>query len=386
MRITKVSIDGELDEFGGRALIINTNSSLGTFKTPNRAMTSFEFDYKSQLPFKPTLKNEMSEIVKTFYGDTWSEFRNTNETPYKIKNKIDKYSAKMAYTIKRFYPQIASDTLITKDDIHHLLTIQRVSELDFISMPSLHSSERNFKKISESFVHEVLEEKKEPLIYLDMGLEHDIFKDRYQTLIELSKTDQLHSIGLIYRSHDRYSQNYELLWRNRDQEVLLQMSEVPREFSGNRLTSTMHLLQKVGIDAFSVKLTTYHPDKKENKEDKKKTPLRTVGDVNRFDSRDIVFRRFREWSEHDASLNCNCMICKGRTAKEFVDEYQGEFETYPGQTFNAANRIHEYSLSSGEFEESRKFIRGGELKDYFKTRGGLKACDILFQKNLFEFK
>lgn len=160
---------------------------------------------------------------------------------------------------------------------------------------------------------------------------------------------------------------------------------MPREFSGNRLTSTMHLLQKIGIDAFSVKLTKYYPDKKEDKGAKKATPPRTVGDTNRFDSRDIVFRRFKEWSEDNDSLNCNCLICRGKTAKEFVEEYQGEYETYPGQTFTAANRIHEYSLSSGEFEESRKFIRGGVLKNYFKTRRGLKACDILFQKNLFEF-
>jgi hypothetical protein len=160
------------------------------------------------------------------------------------------------------------------------------------------------------------------------------------------------------------------------------MSEIQREFSGTKLTSTMHLLQKFGIDSFGVKMGTYYPDKEGDRERKP----RTFQETNRFDPNDIVFRRFREWSDHDESLNCNCLVCKGKTAKEFVAEYQGEYETYLGQTFNAANRIHEYYRSTDEFEESRKFIRSGELKEYFKNKDGLRASDIPISKNLFNFK
>jgi hypothetical protein len=208
MRIANVSIEGDLDDFGGRALIVNTDSEVGTFKTPNRAMTSFEFQYKSQLPFRPTLKNQVSEIVERFYGDKWIKFTSTNGSFYRRKNNLDKYSAKMVYTIKRFYPQIASEIIISKEDIHQLLTLQRMGDLDFISMPNLHPSESNFEKISNSFTQEVLADKKEPLIYLDMGLEPHLFRDRFRILLELSHSDQLHSIGLIYRSIERNNQNY----------------------------------------------------------------------------------------------------------------------------------------------------------------------------------
>lgn len=88
MRIANVSIEGDLDDFGGRALIVNTDSEVGTFKTPNRAMTSFEFQYKSQLPFRPTLKNQVSEIVERFYGDKWIKFTSTNGSFYRRKNNL----------------------------------------------------------------------------------------------------------------------------------------------------------------------------------------------------------------------------------------------------------------------------------------------------------
>ena len=75
MRIHSVSIDGELDLFGGRALIINTDK--GVLKTPNRSLTSSEFNYKSKMPFRPPLDNSVSEIVAQFDKDNWENFMNS---------------------------------------------------------------------------------------------------------------------------------------------------------------------------------------------------------------------------------------------------------------------------------------------------------------------
>lgn len=383
MRINKVSLEGDVDEFGGRALAVSTTSDIGTFRTPNRALTSTEFQYKAKLPFPPALNNDISEIVHQLYGKKWTKFMSTNGSFYNGKKNLDSFAAKMAYTIKRYYPQIASETHISDEAIHQIIMLQRAGELDFISMPSLPSLNHMFERTAGKFIEEVLSENEEPLVYLDMGLDPQIFQKRFSALLEFVHTGQIHSIGLIYKSWQRNIRNYEYLWKNRSSEVFLQMSEIPRRTSGTpKLTSTMHLLQKFGIDSFSVRLVT-NPGSKKGREEKDK--LKSFQIKNRFDSTPLVFRPFREWEKHDTSLGCDCPICNGKNATEFIDTYYGEHESYSGATLNAANNLHEYYRSADEFALSRGYILDGELKEYFKNKDGLKSSDIPISKTIFDF-
>lgn len=374
MKITKVSIDGELDEFGGRALIIKTNSSdVGTIKTPVRVLTSPEFQYKAKMPFKPMLNNDISEVISQLYGKKWERFTSLNKPFENEIGKLNSFAGQAAYTIKKYYPQIASGTPISKKDIHRFIMLQRAGELDFISMPSIPSTNTEFDRIADSFTEEILSENEEPLIYVDMGLDQDIFRNRVSTLLDLVHTGQIHTIGLIYRSWTKYEQNYEYIWdKIRPEEVFLQMSEVPREFAHTRTTSTMHLLQKFGIDSFSVRLVT---GRNTNKDAGTETNLNHLLTKRRFDPGPLVFRNFSDWMNHNASLECDCPICTGKTPEEFVGAYRGRYENYPGETFLAANKLHEYYRSTEEFKLSRCYIVDGELKDYFKNKDGLRSSD-----------
>lgn len=382
MRIRKVQLEGDVDEFGGRALAVSTTSDVGTIRTPNRALTSTEFQYKAKLPFSPALNNDVSEIVHQLHGKRWTQFMSTNGSFYNIKKSLDSFAAKMAYTVKRYYPQIKFGTPISDEAIHQMIMLQRSGELDFISMPSIPPSQM-FEKTATSFIEEALSENEEPMVYLDMGLDPKIFQERFSALLEFVHTGQIHSIGLIYRSWHKNIRNYEYLWKNREVEVFLQMSEIPRRTSGTpQLTSTMHLLQKFGIDSFSVKLAQSFGSGKVNKE---KDKLNSFQTKSRFDTRPLIFRQFREWTNHDESLDCDCPICKGKNASEFMDAYYGEHENYAGATLNAANNLHEYYCSTDEFKQSRKYIIDGELKYYFKSKDGLKSSDIPILKTILDF-
>lgn len=371
MRITKISLEGDLDRFGGRALSISTDR--GTFKTPDRAVTSSEFQYKAKLPFEPPLNNYVSEIVGQFYSDNWAKFMKTNGSFSNRRRTIDFFSDKMDYTIKRFFPQLTLGTELDDSSIKQLLELQRMSNLDFISIPSLPATITDFEKISTYFADEVLSESREPLIYLDMGLDLDLFRQRFLALLELSETDQLHSIGLIYRPIHKNIQNYRLIWENRESNVFLQMSGIPRELARTNSTSTMHLLQKWGVDSFSVRIGRYVPPKKGSKEPGPKP----IESTKRFDPVPLDFHKFQDWIDHGESLNCDCPVCKGKNTEEFVTSYTDQCEEYPNQVFNAANRLHEYYQSSNEFSKSREFIKVGELSEYFKSKEGLKKSDIL---------
>lgn len=375
MRIIKVSVDGDLDGFGGRALVVSTNSEIGNFKTPNRALNSQELRYKAKMPFKPPINNSISEIIGQFYGKNWTKFTETDTSKsFEQKQRtMGAYSVQMAYTIKRFYPQIASGTAISNRIIDRFILLQRFGGLDFISMPSLPDIDSEFDKKIEYFIEEVLSEKEEPLVYLDMGLDKDIFEKRFTTLLDLAKCGAIHSIGLIYKKISGHIDNYLFLKDNREEEVLLQMSDVPREYYGPQSTSTMHLLQKFGVDSFSVKMGNAFRDKDEKEPDFKPKPIQAV---KRLDSSSLVFSQFKTWKNHEKSFDCTCAICSGKSVEDFVSTYQGRYEEYPGQTFNCANRLHEYYCSSAEFASSRDYIRHGELRDYFKNKEGLKASDV----------
>lgn len=370
MRITKISLEGDLDRFGGRALSISTDR--GTLKTPNRAVTSSEFQYKAKLPFEPPLNNDVSEIVGQFYSDNWNKFMRTNGSFSSRRRTIDFFSDKMDYTIKRFYPQIKSGTEIDDSSIKQLLELQRMTNLDFISIPNLPTSTSDFEEIATCFADEVISENREPLIYLDMGLDIGIFRDRFLALLEHSETDQIHTIGLVYRPIHKNIQNYRILWENRESNVLLQMSGVPREFSRTNATSTMHLLQKWGIDSFSVRIGRYVPQKGGGEP----THSKPIESTKRFDSIPLVFHKFQDWRDQGNLLNCDCPICKGKSTEDFITSYSDLHEEYPNQVFNAANRLHEYYQSSNEFLRSREFIKGGDLSEYFNAKDGLKKSDI----------
>jgi hypothetical protein len=58
-----------------------------------------------------------------------------------------------------------------------------------------------------------------------------------------------------------------------------------------------------------------------------------------------------------------------------VEVYTSEHEDYQGQTFGAANKLHECYRSLEEFVISRDYIRKGELKEYFKLKFGLNRSD-----------
>ena len=139
-------------------------------------------------------------------------------------------------------------------------------------------------------------------------------------------------------------------------------------------TSTMHLLQKWGIDAFSGRVGTFGSSKNG---DKKPPPREYVlMQTKRLDPGPLVVRRFRTWVEHGEDLDCSCPVCQDKNTEDFLSTYDIETEEYTGQVFNAANRLHDYYRSAGEFNKAREYIKSGELSEYFNEKDGLRRSDV----------
>ncbi len=368
MRIRGVTVDGELSEFGGRALVVRTDR--GELRTPQRVLTSSEIQYKAKLPSEPPINNELSEMVSFFTEDQWEKFLRKNGSFASRLRTLEFYADKMGYSHRRLFPKIPGTAVIDNESVKYLLELQRMSPLDFIMMPSLPPEERRFGKLASAFSEEVITEHREPMVYLDMGLEASLFKIRFNELLELAGTGLVNTIGLLYRPIKDASVNYLHLWRNRESKVLLQMSDVPRTFKG---TSTMHLLQKWGIDAFSVRLNAFRGGG--GGDGSKPRSEFAVSQVRRLDHRSLVFKYFDSWMQRGDDLGCGCPVCKDLTVPAFVERYRDENEAYDGEVFNAATRLHEYYKSSDEFKAGRERIKEGELGKYFQQKEGLRDSD-----------
>jgi len=368
MRITGVSVDGELSEFGGRALIVRTDR--GELKTPQRVLTSSEIQYKAKLPSEPPINNELSEMVSFFTAGQWGNFLSKNGSFASRLRTLEFFGDKMGYTLRRLLPKIPRTAVVDKDSVKYLLELQRMGPLDFIMMPSLPPDEHAFGRLAAAFSEEVLSEHREPMVYLDMGLEASLFRSRFDELMELARTGLVNTVGLLYKPIKDTSVNYLHLWRNREARVLLQMSDVPRGFKG---TSTMHLLQKWGIDAFSVRLNPFRGGRGGDGSEPRREFA--VSRVKRLDHKPLVFRPFDSWTLHGDELGCECPVCRDLTVPGFIERYRDENEAYDGEIFIAATRLHEYFKSSDEFRAGREFIKEGEMAEYFQQKEGLRDSD-----------
>jgi hypothetical protein len=368
VRISNVSIDGELDEFGGRALIVSTDR--GMLKTPQRALTSSELQYKAKLPSDPPINNDLSEIVSFYTTAQWDNFIRQNGSFRSRLRTLEFYGDKMGYTLRRFFPKIPKKVQMDKDSVKYLLELQRMSSLDFITMPNVPSIETRFEELVSGFSEEVLSERREPLVYLDMGLEASLFESRFNELLELADTGLIHTIGLQYKPIKDASVNYLHIWRNREAKVLIQMSDVPRNFGE---TSTMHLLQKWGIDTFSVRLNAFRGGGKGDGSGYRR-PF-DYSTIRRLDQKPLLFKEFSSWMHSGNDLDCECPVCRNHTISDFVDKFTDVTESYDGEIFSAATRLHEYYMSSEEFKKGRDYIRNGELDEYFQRKDGLRESD-----------
>lgn len=370
MRIHSVKLKGDPDPFGGRVLEVKTDKF--AFRTPDRAVTSQEFQSKAKLPHEPALNNNISEVIGRFYKSDWDKFMETNGSFSSRLRTLEFYTDKMSYTAKRFFPNLSSEIKIDLSGIKLLLELQRMCNLDFITLPNLSADIGDFKKIVTDFNEEVLGDRREPLVYMDMELEPDIFRDRYLTLLKMAETGLVNSIGLTYRPIRDNVLNYRLIWTNRESNVFLQMSGVPREYRRKTPASTMHLLPKWGIDSYSVKSGSGYWG---NGGKPAKPRIETLYGAKRLDPEPLLVQRFGTWAEKSTQLDCDCPVCKGKNIPEFIEAYDSVHESYPGEVFNAANRLHDHFKGAEELARAREYILDGELSEYFGIKEGLKSTD-----------
>lgn len=372
--IQRVSIDGDLSEFGGRSLRVTTRE--GSFMTPLRAATSTDFNYKADLPLDPPLDSPVAEVIASFPSKLWDAFLNTNGSFASRVRTLSMYSDMMQYSARRFFPKIPRGTEISEWGRRQLVTLQHLSNIEFTTLPPLPGlAPREHGSITERFAEDALSCDREPLVYLNMGDEPDAFREKFDALMALADTDLVRTVGLVYRPLANWIQNYRTVWEHRDRPVLLQMSGVKRMFHPLVPTSTVHLLQKWCIDAFGVGSANVggFPKRPAGVEEE----VERLNSERRFDESQVGFIPFSQWrNRYGEDLHCTCPVCRGHDVGSFLERYSHDADGEISHThFMAGTRLHEFYASSDEFSTSRRFIRDGDLQSYFAERPVLNAAD-----------
>lgn len=392
MTIKKIDLQGEYDAFGGRCLRVKTDK--GTFYTPERRATSSEFEYKQQLPVRGTIDNAVGEIVSDFRDNELNQFLAGNGPFKNRKSRLESLADMMEYSDISFYPQLKKGNLVNSEGLFLFTELQLNTPIDSVSIPPFsHDTFQSYTKILKDYCNGIRNSssgKQEPVPYLDMGLPPEEFKKKAEFIWSLCKEENelLNSMGVIYRPVDSNIQNYLYLHSNRQRNILINASGVERIHSRRVPTSEMHILQRYGIDTYSVKTKRfYNPPNNESKKGKEEINRIELEKLRLYDANTIGVIKIDEWSKrYNTVLNCDCIVCKNNDINSFIDKYaydhNGEINN---QLLIKATKIHELFASTKEFENSKKYIQEGDLKTYFGGKEYLRKVSPISSMSLEQF-
>ncbi|MCK4798839.1 MAG: hypothetical protein KAT05_15795 [Spirochaetes bacterium] len=371
-------------ELWGRSCKVKTDD--GTFETPCRISTTVEFNSKAKIPIDLKIESPFSEAIYEYWHEDLMSLINKNGEFGKKLANLEAQSDIMAYSsLISYYPKLPKGTILDNNNMKVFLELQKNSPIQIASIPDF-KVQTSYEKDLLTYCEYVKDGgHKEPMPILDLGLDHDVFKSRFDSICKNlvdEKTDTVHIIGFIYRNWKNYTPNFDYIFQNKDKEVLYHCLDVDRTYEISRLrrekAHTMHILQRWGFDTYSVKFQRGGGKKTEDENEKIKNKMKEQ-DLNKvllFDRKTIGLFSTEEWEKkYKHNLNCDCEFCHNLSLDDFIEKYGYDVNGNKSrQRLNYASKLHEYYSSSLEFDESRAAIKEDDLKSYFNHKTFLKQA------------
>ncbi len=388
-----IEVKSKTKDEATRARIVRVKlSSSKSFETPTRSATSTEHNYKIQTVDKivsslglgqgpPTsFENEIFQISKLHDIEQLQRFLKKNGTFSNAKNEV--VAKKKAYNDKLviYYPAF-SKKMFYEDNlqlgIENLTTLidfqVTACNLENISIPESHPNQSfdGFKKDLQILSKRAIGHGGKQIIpYLDMGMEHELFIEKYRYLIDSGYP----VIGTVYRSLNEHYPNFRYL-QDRDDDILIICSGVNRYWQSNWTTAYIHVPNFWGIDVTSLESKPAPPKKDQFGNYLPREP-KLIDDIKRFDQSSLGIIKLKSHkNRYGTDLNCDCAVCSGKNIDDFKNEYsrdsKGNIDTDILETFC---KLHETYASTSEFNNERKFIEQDDSKTYIDYHQFLNEC------------
>jgi len=363
------------DEYGPRIVEVKTDK--GNYKTPDRALTSTEGNYKKKVRvLDEPFFNPIFEAIAHFTEDGLNELHTRNGPFARRKTVLSSYVR--AYgdsdVITKFYPQMKKDSSLSVTDTRVLADLQRYCEFDLITIPDLSPNspvdkyERHILQMSEKFISPYTNA--EPIPYVDMAMDEELFKKKVDMIWDNSGTFKV--MGVIFRSPLQHMANYMYLQKKNDRDIWIHASGVNRYYPKNWTTSQIHIPQLYGIDTVSILSQRIGLE----------PPPKPINKIKRYDPNSLGLIEIKKHRElYGNGLNCDCPVCENKSLDDIVKEYTVNHTGKKDVTLlDTWCKLHEAFTSPKEFEKGREMIKSNEFEEYIKSKEYIKEVIGDFKK------
>jgi len=243
------------DPIGARS--IQVRGSKCDFITPERVLTSTESNNRTDvlnfIPFDEPFENRIFEFVGHFTMNDISQLRSKNGIFGKRMQVYRAHCRRYSEMITKFYPRITRRGLLTLPDMRSIVDLQLQCGFDIIAIPEprVDGDVKEYSKNLTKFSDYVRNRNAEPMPYIDMVNENNIFREKLKAVADL--VPNVRCIGLDFRSYTQFYPNFravsEVLG---DTELWIHASNVPRIHSQMIPLAQAHLPQAYSIDTLAL--------------------------------------------------------------------------------------------------------------------------------------
>lgn len=398
MRVKVKSIDRSARYLSpSRTLEVRTRK--GSFTTPTRASTSYEFRQKALVPTDMPINTEISIDVHKLNFKNISDFLTSNGYLNKLVRTIDLNNRLEQYSKLRIsllqpttsetrdpktkqikYPSgmsvLQNDSNLLHKFLGILVKLQLAIGSDLITIPYLELQLATTKKVFVDVDKTTEKVGQQPFFVIDMR--HPDFSEILDFLIKDLRSNM---IGLIHREYLKNIHNYETVYKYAENDVSFFTMQVPRIDENRDNISTMHYLPFLANDIYSVEVPSIGGGT--NKE-KQKADAHKLERVKLFDRKSLQVNKIVSYENFQKKMlneyNDDTIVRKILENYREADKDEDERKI---QTLVAFSKFDELKSSSQEFFSLQRFIDQDSSKDYISEKKTLeKALNPLAQTKL----
>ena len=359
-----------------RSLRIRTTD--GYFDTPNRSVTSYEYNRKKNIPSEFSIENKTSIYSKKFSAGDISRLINSNDEFSKQVIGIERANSSAQYSILQLSSFSIAKTALRGPNPYEILSSDRnldsfVSSIidmqieagnDMISIPQMNL---DFTRLTELYrrINRTLEKlDKQPIFNLDLKYEYFIpllyfVYDNFSPLL----------INLTYGRYRDFRLHYKYLEKYADKDIAFILSNIERMDENHFNLSTMHYMPFLGSDLYAVDLPAPNiPVKGKPKKEKNLTNLKILN------SNDMTFSPINTYQQPLDFILDQLEGTDNQMLQNIITNIpEAKYDEQKYDILNALTRVYELKVSSDEFNSLQNHIINKSSIDYVNDKKSFES-------------
>jgi hypothetical protein len=389
------SIDSNLPyRYPSRTLKITTPA--GSFETPARAATFYEYRSRMQITAKATIESPVAINVRKMNSSQLGDFVNKNQFFEPLLRKIEMYNHVAQYSLLKLSliqptttsnPEdmrlpamevLQNDAGLRDRFLRFIVRLQSEAGMNPITIPFLELPFDTLKSVVVDLHRSVTSMDLAPVFFVDLRY------PEFQNLISLLTEDlQSQLIGLIYRRFSLAPVNYDFLSRTySDRDVAFLCAHVDRYDLRYDDLATPHYLPFFGTDIYAVEAPSqfqpeqdfeHPPDAAGTQYAAAQEELPRIDKIRFFDRRNLKVKPIHSTFFENilGDMNDEDRNYLGKMLAN-SDEANSDQKKY--RALHSLSRFHELRSSTNEFQNVRKYIGEGSARVYVQAKTSLEPA------------